>query len=108
MENAGAAAGADGHFRAAGRILFRGGRLEYTQSPGTERGASHRAGAGAKKFLGLEQQTLYGYPWNKIYDLSYLRKLGLKFLDYRENKFVEDILFNIEYCMDIDSLHLLP
>ncbi len=55
----------------------------------------------------LEQQTLYGYPWNKIYDLKYLQEINLKFTDYRTNKFIEDITFNIAYCMDIDSLTIL-
>lgn len=55
----------------------------------------------------LEQQTLYGYPWNKIYDLDYLKQSNVRFTDYRTNKFIEDITFNIEYCMDIDSLNLL-
>lgn len=56
----------------------------------------------------LEQQTLYGYPWNKIYDLAYLKEIHLQFTDYRTNKFIEDITFNIAYCMDIDSLNILP
>lgn len=84
------------------------GRLEYTNPRAPKEAHLTEQTLVRKEFLSLEQQTLYGYPWNKIYDLAYLRKLGLKFLDYRENKFVEDILFNIEYCMDIDSLHLLP
>lgn len=56
----------------------------------------------------LEQQTLYGYPWNKVYDLTYLKEINVRFTDYRTNKFIEDITFNIEYCMNIDSLNLLP
>lgn len=84
------------------------GELEYTNPRAPKEAHIMERDLLRKEILSLEQQTLYGYPWNKIYDLAYLKKLGLTFLDYRENKFVEDILFNIEYCMDIDSLHLLP
>lgn len=55
----------------------------------------------------LEQETLYGYPWNKIYELEYLKKGRFRFADYKEAKFIEDIKFNIEYCMDIDTLNIL-
>lgn len=60
-----------------------------------------------KEFIYLEQETLYGYPWNKIYDLSYLKGLRLKFQDYKTAKFIEDITFNIRYCMDIESMNIL-
>lgn len=59
------------------------------------------------EMIKLEQETLYGYPWNKVYDLGYLKKLGLEFEDYNSAKFIEDITFNIAYCMDIDSLNIL-
>lgn len=55
----------------------------------------------------LEQETLYGYPWNKVYDLDYLKERRFQFSDYNTAKFIEDIKFNIEYCMDIDSLNIL-
>ena len=60
-----------------------------------------------KQILELEKNTLYGYPWNKMYETNYLKKLGLMFEDYNSAKFIEDILFNINYCMDIDSLLLI-
>lgn len=52
----------------------------------------------------LEQETLYGYAWNKIYDLAYLRELRLYFED---NRPIEDITFNVKFCMDIDSMNTL-
>lgn len=55
----------------------------------------------------LERETLYGYPWNKVYDLEYLKEIKCQFDDYRKAKFIEDIKFNVEYCMDIDSLNIL-
>ena len=32
-----------------------------------------------KYVIQLERQTLYGYAWNKFYNLEYMRKLGLQF-----------------------------
>ena len=54
--------------------------------------------------LTLEQETLYGYAWNKAYDLDYIRAKGLS---YEKVPLIEDIVFNIQYCMDIDSMNLL-
>ena len=59
------------------------------------------------EMIRLEQETLYGYPWNKVYDLDYLKSLSLEFQDYQDAKFIEDIAFNIAYCMEIDSLNIL-
>lgn len=53
----------------------------------------------------LEQETLYGYAWNKMYELSYLRTLKLK---YENVKLIEDIVFNIKFCMDITTMNTLP
>lgn len=53
----------------------------------------------------LEQQTLYGYAWNKFYQLDYLKKIGLK---YESVKLIEDIVFNIKFCMDIRAMNVLP
>lgn len=53
----------------------------------------------------LEKQTLYGYAWNKFYNLEYLRKLGLQF---EVITLIEDILFNVKYCMNIESMNVLP
>lgn len=52
----------------------------------------------------LETKTLYGYAWNKFYDLEYLRSLGLK---YETIVLIEDILFNVKYFMDINTMNLL-
>lgn len=52
----------------------------------------------------LEQKTLYGYAWNKFYELKYLKNLGLK---YEKIVLIEDILFNVKYFMDINSMNLL-
>lgn len=57
-----------------------------------------------KEIIYLEQATLYGYAWNKFYDLEYLRSIGIQ---YENVKLIEDILFNVKYCMDIDSMNTL-
>lgn len=57
-----------------------------------------------REIIYLEQATLYGYAWNKMYELEYLRSLQLK---YENVKLIEDILFNVKYCKDIDSMNLL-
>ena len=52
----------------------------------------------------LEVMTLYGYAWNKFYDLDYLRKIQLQ---YENVTLIEDILFNVNFCMDIDKMNIL-
>lgn len=57
-----------------------------------------------KYVITLEQKTLYGYAWNKFYELDYLKELGLK---YEKITLIEDILFNVKYFMDIESMNIL-
>lgn len=57
-----------------------------------------------KNVIQLELLGLYGYAWNKMYDLNYLRTIGLKF---KTVTLVEDILFNIEYFSNITALNIL-
>lgn len=52
----------------------------------------------------LEEETMLGYPWNKAYNLDYLRKTGARFTDIAH---VEDILFNIEAFENVTSLAVL-
>lgn len=52
----------------------------------------------------LEQKTLYGYAWNKFYELKYLKNIGLR---YEKIVLIEDILFNVNYFMGISSMNLL-
>lgn len=52
----------------------------------------------------LEENTLYGYAWNKFYNLKYLKELGLK---YEVVTLIEDIQFNVKYFQEIKSLNLL-
>lgn len=83
------------------------GKLEYKNTRKPPRMLLNTERDVRKQIILLEQQTLYGYPWNKVYDLIYMKNLGIRFEDYRKAKFIEDILFNIQFCMDIDSMNLL-
>lgn len=55
--------------------------------------------------LELEQETMYGYPWNKAYRLSYLRRIRAAFPIITH---IEDILFNIAVFEEVSSFLLLP
>ena len=52
----------------------------------------------------LEELTMYGYPWNKAFKLSYLRDRGVEFPKIEH---IEDILFNIEAFRHVHSMHII-
>ncbi len=52
----------------------------------------------------LEEETMYGYPWNKAYKRSLLIENQLQ---YPSITHVEDILFNIETFYHVKSLYIL-
>jgi glycosyltransferase involved in cell wall biosynthesis len=54
--------------------------------------------------IGLEEKTLLGYAWNKLYQLSYLRSIGLLF---EQITLIEDITFNVKYCKQLESMNIL-
>ena len=56
------------------------------------------------EILDLEAIDFYGYPCNKMYDVDYLRSTGAVF---PKMKFNEDIIFNIDFFMDVDSCIIL-
>lgn len=56
------------------------------------------------EIISLEKETLYGYAWNKFYSLEYLKKIGIRF---EKITLIEDILFNVQYCMEIQSMNIL-
>ncbi len=57
-----------------------------------------------KAVIELEKKTLYGYAWNKIYDVDYLKKIGAEF---KKITLIEDIMYNLEVFTDITKLNLL-
>lgn len=57
-----------------------------------------------QELLHLEALDLYGYPCNKMYNTDYLRECKAVFPIMRFN---EDIIFNIDYFMDVDSCNII-
>ena len=57
-----------------------------------------------KCILDLEEKTLYGYAWNKCYEVEYLMKHEFK---YETITMIEDIVFNINFFQNINSLVIL-
>ncbi|WP_235853225.1 glycosyltransferase family 2 protein [Luxibacter massiliensis] len=82
----------------------RDGDLEYTHSICPKEVLYQDQAELRKAVISLEQQTLYGYAWNKIYNLEYLKERRLA---YEDVKLIEDILFNVKYFMDIERLNVL-
>lgn len=80
------------------------GKLEYTHTICPDEILYDSQEQLRKDVIRLEQQTLYGYAWNKIYNLAYLREHQF---EYEKVTLIEDIVFNINYFMDIQRLNLL-
>ncbi len=57
-----------------------------------------------REVIDLEVKTLYGYAWNKIYELSYLRDLDVRF---EKITLIEDIKFNVQVFQNADSVNIL-
>lgn len=55
--------------------------------------------------IDFEKSTHYGYAWNKIYRLERVKSLSLKFESVR---LIEDILFNVSFFQEAESLAVLP
>ena len=57
-----------------------------------------------EKIIHLEDYTLLGYAWNKIYSLDVIKKNNYIF----ENiTLIEDIVFNTKYCSDLSSINII-
>lgn len=81
------------------------GALQYTHSICPSEHYYKTAAEFRPCVIELEQQTLYGYAWNKFYLLDYIREMKLEF----ENiKLIEDITFNVKYFMDVETVNILP
>ncbi len=52
----------------------------------------------------MEEMTMYGYPWNKAFKLSYLKDQDVRFPDITH---IEDILFNVETFKHVHSMQLI-
>lgn len=56
--------------------------------------------------LDLEQATVLGYAWNKLYRLDHIRAARLEFED--DAPLIEDIVFNVEYFETVRNAAFLP
>ena len=80
------------------------GRLEYSKEHSmptmtiTDQKTIHQM------VVELEKETMYGYPWNKAYSASYLYESGAAF---QRIPHIEDILFNISFFQDVNSMTIL-
>ncbi len=54
--------------------------------------------------IDLEESTLYGYIWNKVYDLEYLKKSNVKF---EKLALLEDSMFNIGFFENVSTANIL-
>ncbi len=52
----------------------------------------------------MEELTMYGYPWNKAFKLSYLKDQGVRYPDIAH---IEDILFNVDAFRHVHSMQLI-
>lgn len=57
-----------------------------------------------KEVIYLEEETLYGYAWNKAYSVEYLKQNNLQF---KNIKHIEDIEFNVRCFDNITKLNIL-
>lgn len=56
------------------------------------------------EILPLELLDLYGYPCNKMYEVAFLKASKTQFPNM---KFNEDIIFNIDFFMEVDSCNII-
>lgn len=82
----------------------KGGELDYTHVICPEEKLFDNQEELRKAIIQYERETLYGYAWNKIYNLQYIRENRFQ---YKDVKLIEDIEFNIKYFMNIRRLNVL-
>jgi glycosyltransferase involved in cell wall biosynthesis len=80
---------------------YEGGKVRTARLIETREEAFTAPAALRRKYLDMEQRTLFGYAWNKLYRTALIRERGLAFPSV---PLVEDVLFNIEYAKYAASL----
>lgn len=53
----------------------------------------------------LERDTMFGYAWNKVYRLAFLKENNLKF---EKVTHIEDVLFNLQVAEKMESMAVVP
>lgn len=64
----------------------------------------HKKAEVRRQVMELETKTLFGYAWNKAYDLKFLKENDIYF---EKVQMIEDVLFNIKVFQDLESLNLI-
>lgn len=57
-----------------------------------------------KEVIQLEKKTLFGYAWNKVYQLSWLKE---KQLNFETITMIEDVVFNVHAVKNVQSINIL-
>lgn len=57
-----------------------------------------------KEIIYIENSTLFGYSWNKFYNLKHLKQNKLTFVKVT---LIEDVRFNVDFFMNASSLNIL-
>lgn len=82
----------------------RDGKLNYTHEIRPRRQFFSSQQKMREHIIYLEQETIYGYAWNKFYSLEHIQKERLQ---YETVRLIEDIVFNIQFCMHIQAMNIL-
>lgn len=56
------------------------------------------------RIAALEKETLYGYAWNKFYNLKYLKENNFLFTS---KTLIEDIVFNVAFFDEVERVNIL-
>ena len=80
------------------------GEIEYTKRVAPSAGVFKTPEELRAQIPPLEQNLLYGYPVNKLYEMDHIRKEKIAFPDMALQ---EDIIFNIDFFMNVRSMNLL-
>lgn len=91
-------------FGAVEEYFDESGSVRYTKTVTADAAVFDCAQALRAQVMGYEESYLYGYPWNKLYATAYIKSVGAAFPDQGLN---EDILFNIDFFMDLTRLNVL-
>jgi glycosyltransferase involved in cell wall biosynthesis len=83
----------------------REGVLEYERTISLREQYFTNADALRSHVLEYEQKGVYAPMWNKMYQLEYLRTLGMKVESVRENA---NLFFNVIYFQNMETLNVLP
>lgn len=80
------------------------GKLSYTHEICPKRQYFSNKQKMREHVIYLEQETIYGYAWNKFYSLEHIKK---EHLQYETVRLIEDIVFNIQFCQNIQAMNIL-